>query len=204
MHNYLIKSTISRVLSFFISIFSTLFWILLAITFEDVSVAIISVVCVIIHECGHLCCLRLFGKKTSIRSIINGFKITSYDLLSYKEERAVYLSGPFFNLLSALFVLPFAKNDYAFNFITLSFLTALSNLLPIEGYDGFGAIRCFIEEKYVSPTPFQILSFLSFCLVFAFCIMSLYLIDRVGEGYWIYAIFLASLIKAIKRDITIQ
>ena len=197
MQNYLKKSVLSRVFTTFLNVFSTVFWISVIIAFENMYLAIVSVICAMIHESGHLLYLWLIGKKTSLGAVINGFKISSKDFLSYKEEQAVYLSGPFFNLLSASLLLPFAKNNYVSVFITVSFITAISNLLPIDGYDGYGAIRSFIEERFESNLPIFTLKVCSFCFIFSLCIISLYLIDRIGEGYWIFIVFFTQLTKEI-------
>ena len=84
---------------------------------------------------------------------------------------------------------------------TVNIFTALSNLLPIKGYDGYGALRAIIK-KHELPNKFSsALSITSSSLVFAFCIFSLYLIDRYNGGYWIFGVFFVSMIKELKSEL---
>jgi Zn-dependent protease len=166
--------------------------------------AITSLICALIHEFGHLVCIFIIGKtKLNLRGAINGFRIKSSGMYSYKEEMLIYLSGPIANITSFLicciFSLVTTKNFILIGIVHL--ITAFSNLLPIKGYDGYGALRAIIGNREFSDKALYILSLISTSLIFSFCVLSLYIIDRLNGGYWIFAVFFVSMIKEFKEGL---
>lgn len=180
------------------------FWLFLIFGFEAPMMAIITLCSALIHEMGHLICIMRIKKiRPSIRGVLSGFRIRIGDGMTYDEEILAYLSGPAINLF--LFVLlsflALILGELCFILAIINLATALSNLLPIEGYDGYGAIRAFIGKKEMGTGASRALTAISTSLIFILCIFSLYLIDRQGEGYWIFGIFFISMIKCIKKRI---
>ncbi len=183
------------------AILPVFFWSFLVFGFEEPIMGVITIGSALIHEAGHILCIWASrGFAISLKGVVSGFRIKTGSSLSYDEEIAIYLGGPAANLL--FFVL--------FSFLSIFFgelcalisiinlATALSNLLPIEGYDGYGIIRAIINKRGLNSIAMRTLSTVSSSLVFVLCILSLYLIDRQGGGYWIFAIFFISMIKHIK------
>ena len=177
-----------------------MFWVLILFSFEEPFLATVTLISAFIHELGHILCILLMGKSFGIRGEINGFRIKNSRIKSYGEEILIYLSGPLANVFcSVLFFVfsNFATQDLsAIGLINLA--TGLSNLLPIRGYDGYGALSALIKKQELSNSILDALSACSTALILALCVFSLYLIDRYNGGYWIFAVFFASMIKEIK------
>ena len=192
----------SQIIDMFCCVLSTAFWVLVLFGFEQPELAITTLICAFIHEFGHFICIILLNRKDfKFRGVINGFRIQSKGIHSYDEEILIYLSGPFANIF-ALIVCLILSGLTDRNFITIgviNLVTALSNLLPIKGYDGYGAIKSFINKQEFPEVAIKALSCLSSALIFLFCIFSLYLINRHNGGYWIFAIFFVSMLKEFKE-----
>ncbi|MBO7196709.1 MAG: hypothetical protein J6V80_05235 [Clostridia bacterium] len=177
------------------------FWLFLIFGFESPEMAAITILSALAHELGHLTYICMRGKsKINLRGSINGFRINSNRSISYGEEIATYASGPLVNiLLWLIFSLLYPILGYFSALIAIiNLATAVSNLLPIKGYDGYGIIRAALEKRSLCGRSLVFLSRISSCLVLALCILSLYLIDRKGGGYWIFAIFFISMLNHIK------
>ena len=175
-----------------------LFWILAVFGFEKGNTAVYTVISALIHEIGHISVLLLLKKKAALpKGHLSGFRIL-VEGLSYRDDLAVSLSGPLFNVI--LFVLCFLfECNRELGYISL--ITALSNLLPVKGYDGYRALYALISLLSLKADKLlRLLSALSFFTVCVFLFLSLYLLLRAGEGYWIYGVFLYSLIEIMKND----
>ncbi len=110
---------------------------------------------VLLHESGHLFCIRLFGYKCQGLSFsLLGAKIRLSDpFIPYKKEIFIYLSGPLLNLFACiptLFLLRahFTREGVFFFFCNI--LLALFNLLPLPGLDGEGAL-CALLSLFLAP-----------------------------------------------------
>ncbi len=179
------------------------FWGFLIFSFEEPMLAIITIVAAIVHEGGHIFCILWQRGKINLRGVLSGFRIKSGGVTTYRGEILTYLSGPLANLilatLSALFI-PTCGDVAAYISLT-NFATALSNLLPIKGYDGYGILRAVLQKYELSERVLHLSECLSGGATFLFCLISLYLIDRIGGGYWIFAVFFFSMIGCINDDI---
>ena len=178
------------------------FWVFLIFGFDEPLMAVMTIISAIIHECGHIGYIIIKkGLKPSIRGVISGFRIKTGAGLSYDDEIGIYLSGPSANLIAfvllSLLALPFGKPAALCAIINLA--TAISNLLPIEGYDGYGALVAAMNRGDVREEAMRRLYLVSCTLIVLLCIISLYFIDRQGEGYWIFIIFFISMIKCISK-----
>ncbi len=178
-----------------------LFWCLLLFSFDTPYIAVISIVCAVIHECGHeLYICRKSGKLRMPRGAVNGLKISYDELsrLSYSEEAMLYAAGPLANILSAmLFPIYSSTGEYGACFAIINLTTAISNLIPIKCYDGYGILNAFLKKTLPCHLSQRITETLSFGFTLVLCITSLYFIDRFGESYWIFFVFLASLLSGI-------
>ena len=188
-----------KFLNFLIIILPPLFWGLIIFGFEEPYIAILSIISAIIHECGHLLFMERSG---CMRGVLSGFRIRATGMVTYRQKILGYLGGPMANIILSVVLIPFLGNEYLRMLAILNLATATSNLLPVDGYDGFGIIMAILESKECPSTAFSILSYVSEGLILCFTIFSLYLMDRVGGGYWIFAIFFSFLIKIIDRDIS--
>ncbi len=176
-----------------------LFWVTLILGFGEPRVAVLTIVAAVIHEGGHIAFLRLKRiKGGGLRGVLSGFRIRSSSLLTYREEMMLYLSGPLANLCAAV-LCAFIKGETAAMLCALNLATAMSNLLPVEGYDGYGVLRSIAERQNPDGIAVRLIDLLSSGIIFSFCILSIYFIDRFGCGYWIFAIFFVSMLRQLAK-----
>lgn len=187
-----------------LAILPMFFWLILIFGFDEAEMALITLSAALLHEMGHIGYLLISKKITpSIRGVVSGFRIKTSALLSYSEEQAFYLAGPLMNLAMFVFA-SFLSQAFGrlWSVIAMvNLVSALSNLLPIEGYDGYGIIRTALQRNENSELGLKILSLFSTSLIFLLCIFSLYIINKFNGGYWIFFIFFISMVKRIKEDL---
>ena len=180
------------------------FWLFLIFGFDEPSMAMWTIIAAIIHEAGHITYIMSKKKlRPNIRGVLSGFRIKTAVSLSYDEEIGVYLAGPLANLiffvLFSILSICFGKNLGFAAIINLA--TALSNLLPIDGYDGYHALMTLIQKHELGDRLINALSHISSAIIFLFAVFSLYFIDRQNGGYWIFFIFFSSMIKCIRKSL---
>ena len=190
-----------KILNFLIGILPPLFWGLIIFGFEEPYIAILSIISAMIHECGHIIFME---RSDCMRGVLSGFRIKARGVVTYRQKILGYLGGPLANIILSLSLLPFSQNEYLRMLAVLNLATATSNLLPIEGYDGYGIIKTILEKMECQKIAFSILSYVSGGLILCFTLFSLYLMDRVGGGYWIFAIFFSFLLKIIDRGVSLE
>lgn len=189
------------------SVLPIIFWISLIFGFDSPYIAILTIISAVAHELGHCVAIYAFtGIDGRVRGHSSGFRIKRSNALSYRKEIAILLAGPAVNIALFILLYPFggALDGYIRAFAFVNLATGVSNLMPFEGYDGYGAInellrslgRCEMTKK---------LEVVSFLLSTAVTFISLYLIERFGEGFWIFGLFfftvLSKLITFQKYDI---
>ena len=181
---------------------SGLFWILALFGFDEPAVALITLIAVAIHEMGHEAMLFILKKPLRLPlPRADGFKIAPRTLLSYKEEVAVLAAGPFANLMLALTApLLFPKSEQLELFSLINGLTAITNLIPVRGYDGYKILSAVSEHFECIPLK-RGLDACSLLFASAVMLLSLYAIDRLDAGYWIFGVFFIFLIKEVKNSI---
>lgn len=184
------------------SVGSVLFWIFALYGFDMPYIAGITLICAMIHESGHECFLIYnIGNGGRLYGTPRGFRIKRYVRMSYGSEIGLYAAGPFANLAVALSALPFysALDGYISVFITVNIATAVSNLMPVKGFDGYGIIRTLLDGRGASLPFYKILDGISLTLCMLFVLLSLYLMARFGEGYWIFAVFFTSMLAELNN-----
>ena len=202
MHIHKKSIFLGRFFEICLMLLSGLFWILALFGFDEPTVAIITLIAVAIHEFGHEAMLFVLKKPLRLPfPRADGLKIKSRAFLSYKEEVAVLVGGPFANLMFALTApLLFPKSELLELFSLINGLTALTNLIPVRGYDGYKIIGAIAEHfEFVSLK--RGLEVCSLLFASAIMLLSLYAIDRLDAGYWIFGVFFIFLIKEVKNSI---
>ena len=200
MHN---NKTIKRRIGFIDVItraFSALFWILVMLGFDGVDGAILTLIAVLIHELGHMAALFILGRRSGVPlPRMPGFSIRVGTSLSYKEDMIVAAAGPMANLITALILLPIRQAAEAM--ILINLLTAVSNLLPVRGYDGYKILASLIAvsgtERFLGRLP----DVLSFGTAVAAVLLSLYFIYVFDTGYWIFGVFFIFLLGEVKKSL---
>lgn len=192
-----------RIIKMLESILPAFFWGFLIFGFEEPYMAMLSIIAAIIHEGGHIFSIMLRRGRPMLRGVISGFRIRSGGVVTYREELLTYLAGPLANLVAfiVLSLLSLLFGEWAAMAAVINLITALSNLLPIEGYDGYGILRTYIHMRESGEWALRLMERISSALIFILCIFSLYLIDRMGGGYWIFAVFFVSMIKCIRNEL---
>ncbi len=188
-------------LSFLERQLKTAFFVFVLFGFYTPSVAILSLFAAAVHEAGHLLSLYLLGKKVvGFERRLNGFVMECKTGLSYREERIVALSGPLANFLAAgiaALFLPLCPG-YLADFIILFVLTGLSNLLPVEGYDGGRILASFLSERGDIEAAHRICRLFSLLFILVFLFLSLFVLLERGQGYFIFSVFFVSLLSFIR------
>lgn len=181
------------------SVLPIIFWMSLIFGFDPPYIAILTIISALIHELGHILAIRFFtDKNCAIKGHASGFRITKGIPLSYKAEILILLAGPLSNILLFILLLPLGGrlHGYLRVFALITLATGLSNLLPVEGYDGYGAL-CELFKSIGHPHLIQRLEMLSFVLGTGITFLSLYMIDRFGEGYWLFGLFFFNTLSKI-------
>ncbi len=180
------------------------FWVFMIFAFDTPRFAILTIAAALIHEAGHISFGALRGQLRLLPSAHpTGFRIKTDKFLSYKDELILLIGGPVLNflaffLLGILFALTKRTSFYDFAYINL--FTAFANLLPVKGYDGYRIIETLIlllkEDATAALTKLRALSFF-FTATLLF--LSLYFLLKLGEGYWISALFFFSVFVDAKK-----
>lgn len=183
-----------------------IFWGLLIFGFDSSYTAILTIIAAVIHECGHLAVLFFFCKKKSSvpKATVYGFRINISEL-SYLQEAAVALGGPAvnFTVAAACLIVNGAAplENYMHAFALLNLITMLSNLMPIESYDGYKAILSICAIICENPDRAEaVLRKISFAFSAVMSFFSLYLILKSGEGYWAFAVFFVSTLSSMFKE----
>ena len=181
-------------------IFSAVFWILVMLGLDGVNGAFITLIAVVTHEIGHIIALFVLGHGGGIPlPRMPGFSIKVRATLSYKEDIAVAAAGPLANLIAVVILLPMRR--IAEPLILINALTAISNLLPVRGYDGYRILTSVIAisgaERFLGRLP----DILSFGTAMSAVLLSLYFIYAFDAGYWIFGVFFIFLLGEVKKSI---
>ena len=179
------------------------FWLLIAFAFDLPYVAILTLLAAAIHEIGHLTGALLIKNNTAFfKTKVSGPKI-KLSRLSYGDELVVLAFGPLSNLIVALVIFPITLitdgSFYLTEFMLINLLTALSNLLPIIGFDGYKILTCIFSKSKRALTLNDFLYNLSFMLSALLTLFSLFFILKIGEGYWAFILFFSILLSEITK-----
>ena len=191
-----------KILIFLDRVLPLLFWILISFAFDLAHVAVLTGIAAVIHELGHMLrALRLTGRASLLTGRISGPKLKLGEL-GYREELLILAGGPSANLFAAAAALPclfLSPHPYIVEFATVNLLTALSNLMPIQGFDGYKILFCLATKSKNALRIQDILYTVSFIFSAVLALFMLYLMLKLGEGYWGFVLFLSIIISEIKK-----
>lgn len=202
MKKELIKEKVNSAMAMLLNILPVIFWLCLIYSFDEFMGANVTVLAMIIHEMGHILCIFIFtGKFDLPRGDITGLRIDKTKINSYGYDLALYSAGIIFNFIAVaiMLVLKNRFGEFATLFITINLATAISNMLPVEGYDGYKIITSLLSYFNAGHTAYTVLEIFSFSFVFLMCILSLYLVYTFGNGYWIMGIFLFATVAKLEK-----
>lgn len=202
MHIYKKTRILIRISSIFAFFFPLLFWGLVIFALDAPYAAFATIIAAVIHEAGHKLAFYFCKKGASLPTPgFFGFRILCAERISYKNEIVCAAAGPLMNFVSALAALPLlvvCADAYA-SFAVISIATGLSNLLPIKGYDGYKIITT-LAASFGSELLLRAAEAFSFFMMCAATFFSLYLIEKAGEGYWIFFVFFFSLLSEASKS----
>lgn len=143
---------------------------------------LIPIAAAILHECGHLAAMRLFGVvPKQIELTFFGMEIrTDLSVLGSFRRGTVFFAGAAVNLISCAFVYFSGTRNFELCFFGVCSLSlAVLNLLPISTLDG----GCILKEIAVSLAPVHahtIIKAVSAVTLFILWLCSVYLLLICG------------------------
>ncbi len=182
-----------------------MFWLLLIFGFDTPAFAILTLSAALIHELGHIAAGILSNRKALFPKATKfGFVIKPAERLSYRDDLILTLGGPlgniFVGILSIIVYIYIFNSEYILLFAAVNILTAVSNLLPIRGYDGYGILSAVLFMKMKNTeTCEKILSSVSGISNLILLFLSLFLLLEIGEGYWLFALLFCSFLSELKK-----
>lgn len=198
MHN---NNYSRRTLKLLLRILPALFWILLIFGFDIPYIAVITLITAFIHEMSHIAATIFLKGGFRFGGAVSGLRLTPRGQLSYRDEILIAAAGPLSNFAVFLSTLPYIRTGgYVAEFGIISLLTGISNLLPIEGYDGYRILDCIASKFSFADRLSAALRRLSFALICIMTFLSLYFMKRLDGGYWIFFVFISILIKTVKKN----
>ncbi len=192
-----IKARLKSVFIFAKNALSLCFWLLMLFSFNVPAVAVLTFISAVIHECGHVAAAVFTGNYRGLPHFaLSGVRLRAARGIGYRDELIILCSGPLANFAAFLFLylLSLVFGKYLFIFALLNLFTGISNLLPVEGYDGYKILNAIINMKLWGAGAYRAISGISHFLVACLTFLSLYFIMTVGEGYWIFGIFFISML----------
>ena len=178
-----------------------LFWASVMFGFDAPYIALLTIISAIIHEAGHIGAMLYLSRDVEMPSAkLIGFKITKRKIDSYKNEVLILLLGPMTNIITGLVILAlsYGNSEYLILFGAINVLCGVSNLLPIEGYDGFN-ILIWIFESQGKYRSIRLLCGLSFFISVILTFISLYFVYILNVGYWLFLVFFVSMMNNITK-----
>lgn len=180
-------------------ILPSLFSMLIIFSFDEPYVAILTLISAAVHEGGHIFAAWLLSGGSRLRGRFFGFALYAKNTVSYKKDILITLAGPLSNIILFLLFINAPRGGYFSAFALLNLFTALSNLMPIHGYDGYRIAECLLLRYGMDIEGAVYLRRISFALLSVLAFLALYLMAKLNSGFWIFFIFIALLIKEIKN-----
>lgn len=184
-----------------LGILPVIFWCCLIYSFDETVGAGITILAMIIHELGHLVCIFFItGRWEKPKGTFDGLRISEKRCSSYPQQMLQYGSGAVSNLIAAaLMPLCVGLNEYSEIFLTINLATAISNLLPLEGYDGYRLIYAAISYFDLGFFAYLALEIISFLFTAFLALISMFFVYTFGNGYWFMAVFLFATVKKLQK-----
>ena len=169
------------------------FLFILMTSFGGIKMAIFTFIAALLHEAGHVFILLLLRKEFSIPNLVtSGFRIKTISNLSYLEEMITAAFGPLTNIFLFAFAFPHSED-----FAVINLATAISNLLPLQGYDGYKILDDIFSLLLGPQRSAVIMEHASLIASGTAVLLSLLFILVFNGGYWIFSIFFIILMRQI-------
>lgn len=175
------------------------FWFVAFVTFiislNVPSNVIITMLCSLLHEIGHLLSMSSIGNKPQeVRFELTGMNIIRQQdfKISTKNEILIALGGPIINFicfLLSVIILCVYKNENILTFGCINLILMIFNLLPIKKLDGGMALYYILSQKYDNVICAKVLKVTSVFFIVLIYIWGIYAF--VSSGYNISLIIIA-------------
>ena len=169
--------------------------------FDQPYLAVLTIFSMAWHELFHVLALMRIAKRAHLRTHLSGLRLFPSGTLSYREERYAAAAGPIGGFIGAFFCLllsPLAP-AYLYDFALCHLLTSLSNLFPIEGYDGYRILQTTLSLRGGDGTH-TTMKKISFVFSAVLSLFSLFLFGILGQGLWASSVFLFSLLCSLPEE----
>ena len=179
-----------------VEILPLFFWVLLLFGFDKAYIAIITLLSAVIHELGHFIAILLLKCDTGMPfGHFSGFLIKQKSITSYRKSIIILLCGPMANIAAFLLLILLSEvSNYFLVAAFINFATAISNLLPIKGHDGYSVLSELFKLKGYE-TAIKAIEVVSFALCLTATFLSLYMMYYLNAGYWIFGIFIITVLS---------
>ncbi len=187
-----------KILTLLLSVLRAGFWFCLLFALDRPYLAVLTLLAIVWHEAFHILALLRLSRGNRMHTHLGGLRLFPTEMLSYREERIVAAAGPiggFLGTLLCLLLAPLAPGYFP-DFALCHLLTSLSNLLPIEGYDGYRILKASLSLHGAS-TPEKAMGALSFFFSALLALLSLCVFGILGEGLWPCGAFLLTLLGSL-------
>ena len=187
-----------KILNFLLEILRAGFWFCLLFALDRPYLAVLTLLSLAFHEAFHIFALMRLARGARMRTHLCGLRIYPNEVLSYREQRRIAAAGPLGGLIGALLCFIFSPlaPSYLMDFALCHLLTSLSNLLPIEGYDGHRILKTTLA-LHGNGDADKIAGALSFFFSAVLTLASLSVFGILGEGLWASGAFLFSLLVSL-------
>ncbi len=194
------KRYITRLLKGMLASLPMIFWVLLIFSFDAPYIAILTFSAAAIHELGHILATLILLGKFELKASLTGFGLRT-GTLSYRAEFLIALSGPLMNVIAfaACALLSRKMGEYVSVFGIINLFTAISNLLPIESYDGYRILSSLLSRFFSPEKIYTALSTVSLIINSLLIFLVLYLMVKLNSGYFIFFVLVFLLIKTFKK-----
>ncbi len=190
-----------HILIFLSDLLRAAFWTVLLFAIDKPYLAVMTLLALVWHEAFHLLAFVREHTAGRLEPRLCGLRLIPQKTLSYEAERRIAAAGPIGGLLGAalcLLLSPLAR-EYFFEFALCHLFTSLSNLLPIEGYDGYRILAASAALRESEGT-LRILRMLSFLLTGLLSLIFLSIFGVSGEGLFPAGAFLFTLFFMIDDE----
>ncbi len=156
--------------------------ITIAFTLSPEGYAPIGFLCCILHEAGHLICMKLVGCRVKGISFgVYGMRIDSDANISLSavKEGVVALGGPIVNIILAISGAVAENKTLA----AANMVIAVLNLLPIESTDGYTALSAVLEFRFEEEKIKAALRIVSAAFLFLLYCFGFLLLFKSGYNF---------------------
>lgn len=165
------------------------FLVLILYGSDSMAFAHLSLICAVIHETAHVMAGVLTEARFKApRGAYDGLRLPLELIKSSRFSELIIISaGPASNLLCAFFML--SESAYLYEFGAISLISALANLIPCHGNDGYRILNVLLSKDADNRHSLA-LDYLSLFNSATILFFSLFMSYRTGCALWLSSVYL--------------